>query len=175
MPEFSINIHVDPAAVTNLPSWDVFTLIFFGAAVLIYSFFVSRERLALILVSIYSALAISLNTPIIIQYLSRQPTYQYPWLRLGLFVGLFLLFFIIFSTKMSMRTEAGHNWLQAFVLSFLQVGLLMASILLFLPKELFPSALAHGLFTGDIQRSFWMLAPALGMLTMKNHHPPQLR
>ena len=69
---------------------------------------------------------------------------------------------------MSMRTDAGHNWLQAFILSIFQVGLLMASILMFLPADVFPSALAHGIFTGDIQRSFWMLAPALGMLTMKN-------
>lgn len=169
MPEFSINIHVDPAAITNLPSWDVFTLVFFGAAVLIYSFFVSRERLALVLVSIYSALALSLNTPLVIHYISRQPSAQYPWIRLGLFIALFLLFFIIFSAKLSMRTDAGHHWFAAFALSFFQVGLLMASILMFLPQDVFPSALAHGLFTGDIQQSFWMIAPALGMLTMKNH------
>ncbi len=175
MPEFAINIKVDPAALTNLPSWDIFTLVFFGAAVLIYSFFVGRERLVLVLVSIYSSLAISLNTPLLIQYVSRQSTAQYPWFRLGLFIVFFLLFFIVFSTKMSLRTDAGHNWLQGFVLSFLQVGLLMASILMFLPQEVFPSALARGIFTGDIQRSFWMLAPVLGMLTMKNHQPPLQR
>ena len=175
MPEFSINIKVDPAAITNLPSWDVFTLVLFASTVLMYSFFVNRERLALVLVSMYSALAISLNTPLIIHYLSRQPTDQYPWMRLGLFIVLFLLFFIIFSTKMSMRTDAGHNWLQAFILSIFQVGLLMASILMFLPADVFPSALAHGIFTGDIQRSFWMLAPALGMLTMKNRQAPLQR
>lgn len=172
MPYFSVNINFDPKALTALPSWDVFTLVFFGATILIYSFFVSRERLALILVSIYSALAISLNTPIITHYLSRQPEHAYPWMRLGVFIISFLLFFIIFSTKMSMRTDAGHNWLQAFVLSFLQVGLLMASVLLFIPHDAFPSALAWGLFSGDMQRSFWILAPAIGMLTMKSYRAP---
>lgn len=175
MPYFSVNINFDPQSLTTLPSWDIFTLIFFGATVLIYSFFVSRERLALILVSIYSSLALSLNTPIIIQYLSRQPEHSYPWMRLGVFIISFLLFFIIFSTKMSMRTDAGHNWFQACALSFLQVGLLMSSVLLFVPHDAFPSALAWGLFSGDAQRSFWMLAPAIGMLMMKSYHAPQGR
>ncbi|MEK7648448.1 MAG: hypothetical protein AAB400_00835 [Patescibacteria group bacterium] len=175
MPEFALNIRIDPAAITNMPSWDAFTLIFFVTAVLIYSFFVSRERLALVLVSLYSALALSLNTPLIIQYLSRQPSDLYPWYRLGLFVGLFLIFFLVFSTKMSMRTDAGHNWLQALILSFFQVGLLMASILMFVPREVFPSGLAQALFTGDIQRSFWMVAPVIGMMMLKSHPPPLQR
>ncbi len=175
MPEFSLNIHIDPAAIANMPSWDVFTLVFFGSAVLIYSFFVSRERLVLVLVSIYSSLALSLNTPVIIQYLSKQSSDIYPWYRLGLFVGLFLIFFIVFSTKMSMRTDAGHNWLQALILSFFQVGLLMSSILTFIPYDVFPSGLAQALFTGDMQRSFWMLAPLLGMMAFKNRVLPSGR
>lgn len=166
MQPININFTIDPS-VANLPSGDIFMLILFGTAVLLYSFFVSRKHIILILVSLYSALAVMLATPLLISYLASVPADQYVLYRVSTFVGLFLLFFLLFSQRASLRTESDYNWFQAFIMSFLQVGLLASSIILLLPDSLVPSEIAKAVFTGDVQRTFWMVAPALGLLVMK--------
>lgn len=147
-------------------------LILFGTAVLLYSFFVSRKHIILILVSLYSALAVMLGTPLLISYLASAPGDRYVLYRVSAFVGLFLLFFLLFSQRASLRTESDYNWFQGFIMSFLQVGLLTSSIILLLPESLIPSEIAKAVFTGDIQRTFWMIAPAVGLLSMKRREAP---
>lgn len=167
-----ITVNLDPQ-LRNLnfsPSWDTFLILIFIFAVITYAFFVSRERLAVVLLSDYCALAIMLNTPLItnaLMTLTRSEIYTY---RLGAFVGLFIILYFLFSHNMSLRSEIGHSWWQALLLSFMQVGLLLSSLLIFIPSQYFQSMVATSYFTGDIARSFWMVAPVAIMLIMRPSH-----
>lgn len=173
MPPSLINLQIDPA-LQNLsnPSWDTFLILFFIGAAILYSFFVSRERLAVALISVYSSLAIVTTTPNVVSFLASAPkdiAYQY---RLGLFLALFVVLFILFSHAMHMRTEIGHHWWQAIILSILQVGLLMSTVLALIGTDRFSSNVSQYFFTSDTARSAWLLAPVFAMLLLRrrDHH-----
>lgn len=151
----------------NSPNWDTFLVLFYALAVILYSFFASRERLTVVLISIYAALALTLSTPIINTYLSHLGPQDFFVYRAGCFIGSFLLLYLIFSHNMSLRSEGGQPWWQGLVLSALQVGLLMSSILLLLPPGSIQSKLATEIFTNENARSAWMLAPVAAMLVMR--------
>lgn len=162
------NLDVDPRLLNpTSPTWDSFLILFFIIAVILYSFFASRERLTVVLLSTYTSLAIVLGTPWISNFLSTTSTGDFFTYRLGIFVVGFLVLYVLFSHNMSLKSEIGHKWWQGVVLSALQVGLLMSSILLFLPENQIQSAIAKDYFTGDFSRSFWMLAPVISMVIMR--------
>ncbi len=173
-----INVSFDQAfSHIGTANWDTFIFLFFAIAVLIYAFFVNRERLAVVLLSVYTALALMLGTPFFLNILRVAPQGDVIKIQLGVFVGLFVLLYVLFSTNMSLRSEIGHAWWQAVLLSVLQVGLLLSSILYFIPKEMFSSDLTKYFFTNDIARSTWMIAPIGAMLFMrknKNDGPPRI-
>ncbi|MBI4239570.1 hypothetical protein HY620_01110 [Candidatus Uhrbacteria bacterium] len=176
-----INISIDPNAAKAAmftASWDTFLILIFAFAVFVYSFFVNRERLAVVLLSIYTALAIIVSTPLISNALLTFSLQQMEMYRLGIFIGLFAILYLLFSHNMSLRSEIGHHWWQAAILSFLQVGLLMSCILTLIPQNVMTSSVAGAFFTGDIPRSFWLLAPVASMIIMRPRHrhsspPPQ--
>lgn len=168
----SINVTV-PTPDLNIanPTWDTFIILAFIGVSLIYAFFVSRERLAIVLLSVYSALAVVLTTPMIVNALSLLGTDDFFKYRLAAFIGTFLLLFILYSHNLSLKADVGHAWWQAIVLSILQVGLLMSSILYFIPHQYYTSQIADVFFTSDAPRSAWMIAPIAAMILM---HPRKI-
>jgi len=173
-----INVSFDQAfSKIGAANWDTFIFLAFGIAVVIYAFFVSRERLAVVLLSVYTALALMLGTPFFLNILKVAPQADVIKIQLSVFIGLFLLLYVLFSLNMSLRSEIGHAWWQAVLLSILQVGLLLSSILYFIPKDMFSSDLTKYFFTNDIARSAWMIAPIIAMFFMrkkKHDAPPQI-
>lgn len=168
MPQTLINVSFDQAfSHIGTANWDTFIFLFFGIAVVIYAFFVNRERLAVVLLSVYTALALMLGTPFFLNILKVAPQGDIIKIQLATFIGLFLLLYVLFSMNMSLRSEIGHAWWQAVLLSILQVGLLLSSILTFIPKEMFSSDLTAYFFTNDIARSAWMIAPIGAMFFMR--------
>lgn len=168
MPSPLINVSFDQAfSHIGTANWDTFIFLFFGIVVLIYAFFVSRERLAVVLLSVYTALALMLGTPFFTNILNVASQEDVIKIQLGVFVGLFLFLYVLFSMNMSLRSDIGHAWWQAVLLSVLQVGLLLSSILYFIPKNMFSSDLTTYFFTNDIARSAWMVAPIVAMIFMR--------
>ncbi|MBI4268675.1 hypothetical protein HY627_02505 [Candidatus Uhrbacteria bacterium] len=170
-----VNVTIDPSVASSVqnfanPSWDTFLVLFFVTAAIIYAFFVSRERLAVVLLSTYSSLAIVGGTPIIATLLKGYEDAHFFGAKLGVFIALFLLLYVLFSRNMTLHSEIGHRWWQAVMLSILQVGLLISSILSFIPHDVFSSDLSRSLFTSDTARSAWLLAPIAAMLLMRNKH-----
>lgn len=161
------NISLAPALGTiQNPGWDMFLIILFFTCVVIYSFFANRERLALVLLSVYTSLALSLATPVLntlFLFVKKSELLQY---RLGIFIVLFLVLYLLFSHKFSFRSNLGHSWIQGLILSIMQVGLFMSSVLSFIPRSVFSSALAERFFTGDTAYSCWLLAPIIVMIFM---------
>ncbi len=163
-----VNVNVNSALINlSNPSWDTFLILFYFLAVVIYSFFASRERLTVVLISIYSALAVTMLTPAIKDWLSVVQPAQFFMYQLGIFVVGFLTLYVLFSHNMALRADGGHSWIHAIILSAFQVGLLMSSILMFLPQESLNSPVATQFFTSPLPRSIWMLGPIFAMLFMR--------
>lgn len=155
--------HIDFAA----PSWDLFLLLFFVIGVLLYGLSLGRDRILVIMVSIYMGLAIVTNAPYF-QRLTSLSVNDVSF-RVGAFLGVFLLLFFMLSRNALVRSldlgQHGH-WFHTIVFSVLHVGLLVSVALSFLPD----AALAHfssgtiTIFHSDIARSVWLVAPAAAMM-----------
>ena len=166
-----INISLNPELINIAhPTWDTFLVLFFIVATLLYSFFVNRERLGVVLLSTYSAIALFTATPVLRDYINALPATDGIPYRLGLFLLFFLVLFILFSSNMSLRADGNQPWLTGLVLSFLQVGLLLSALLSFIPSEVFATQFVRSFFTDDIPRSAWMLAPIVAMIFIR-HRP----
>lgn len=162
-----VNISVDPQLLNIAhPSWDTFVVIFFVAGVIVYSFFANRERLAVMLLSTYSAIAIMTATPYLHAYIAQLPSGGAVPYRLGIFLALFLFLFVLFSHNMSLHSDMGQTLFQAVFLSFLQVGLFLSVVLSYLPADIFSTQFVKAFFIDDLPRSLWMIAPVSAMLVM---------
>ena len=155
--------HIDLAT----PSWDLFLLLFFVIGVMLYGLSLGRDRIVVIMVSIYMGLAIVTNAPYL-QHLTSLSVNDVSF-RIGAFLGVFLLLFFMLSRNALIRSldvgQPGH-WFHTIVFSVLHVGLLVSVALSFLPA----AALAHfssatlALFHSDIGKSAWLVAPAAAMM-----------
>jgi len=152
------------------PTWDLFILIFFLAAVFLYGFSLGRDRIIVILVSIYIALTLINAFPFVegtnLAEIKIGESYVF---QIGIFLGLVLVvFFLLCRSALSSVFGSGSqgNWWQVLLFSFLQVGLFLSVVLSFLPEgiisELAP--LTKQVFIGEKVQFVWLLAPILAMV-----------
>jgi len=143
------------------PSWDVFIVLFFVVTVFLYGMSLGRDRIIVILVSTYMALAMVANAPAI-----ENGSYA---LQTTTFLGLFLLLFFLVSRSALKNVfgdlGAGSIW-QVMLFSTLQVGLLISVTLSFLPPEATNNLheLSRWIFASDMGRFAWITAPILAMV-----------
>lgn len=168
-----IQFTIDPELINIAnPTWDTFLVLFFIIGTLIYSFFASRERLAVVLLSTYSSVAILTATPLLRDYLTALPAVEGIPYRVGIFLLLFFVLFTLYSGHMALRSDAPQSWINGLLLSFLQVGLLISVTLSLIPSEVFSTQFVRSFFTDDLPRSAWMLAPIAAMVLMRKRSTP---
>lgn len=151
------------------PTWDLFILIFFIVASLIYGISLGRDRIIVILVSIYMSLAIVNYIPFVSEFSANISVNDAFALRVTVFLGIFILLFFFLSHSALMRTlghgaTQGKLW-QVMIFSFLHVGLLVSVTLSFFPTDLVDvlSQFTRALFLSDIARAAWVLLPVIAM------------
>lgn len=151
------------------PSWDLFIILFFVVASLMYGLSLGRDRLLVILVSIYMALAVVKHVPFITDFDASFNINDTFALRVSVFLGIFVLLFFLLSQSALMRTlgvhsERGPLW-QVLVFSILHVGLLISVTLSFFPSSASDilSPLTKLLFVGDVAKATWVLLPVFAM------------
>lgn len=153
----------------GIPSAVLFLLVLAVTSVL-YGVFAGRDRVVHVLISLYLALAIVTNVPIlgyIHQWFHAIPnaTVQLVW-----FLGMFLtIFFVLWRSKIlrGMAKERGRWW-EACLFSLLQATLTLTIVCLLLPGDttnLLPPLLKN-LFLTDIGRSLWLLAPFVALVAL---------
>jgi hypothetical protein len=152
------------------PSWDLLIIFLFIVSAFFYGFSLGRNRIIVILISIYMALAVANNFP----YL-KEITSQTPLAKLFAFQVLFFL--IIFIISLFLLSRAGlpqgirgrGRWWEIIIFSILHVGLLISVILSFLPsealKELIP--FTQLIFVSDLARFLWIALPIVAMVLIK--------
>lgn len=155
----------------SFPTWDLFIFIFFIVSVVLYGLALGRDRILAILFSIYISLAVVSNLPFINERTAEKfgfgPVFV---LKICVFaagvVGLFLLF-----SRMGLLSSFTENasFFHITIFSVLHVGLLISIILSFLPPDALESlaSFTRTLFTSDMARFLWILAPIAAMLLVK--------
>jgi len=151
------------------PSWDLFILLLFVIGVLLYGITMSRDRILVILISIYMSMAVVYNTP----YLTRHgwgmsETFS---LKAVFFIFLFIFLFYILSRSQLLCGLGGMDGgiFQTILFSLLHVGLLVSIFLSFLPLNILDvfAPVTRQIFASDIGKFFWTILPILTMAFMK--------
>jgi len=158
------------------PSWDLFILLFFVIASLVYGISLGRDRIIVILVSIYMALAIVNYIPFINAFTARISINDAFALRVSVFLGVFILLFFFLSHSALLRTlghaaAQGPLW-QVMIFSFLHVGLLISVTLSFFPNDLAGvlSSTTQAFFVSDIAKAVWVSMPLLAMVMLGRNY-----
>ena len=166
--------------VTNLfgislttPSWDLFIILFFVVAIVLYGFALGRTRILTLLFSIYVAYTIIAEAP----FLQNPETFslkvdQFFVMQVSGFVGLFiLLFFILSRSALSILSDDDDGaWWHVIIYCILHVGLLLSLTLSFLPPEITENLapITRTVFVYEWSRFIWVFSPVLAAIVLKD-------
>lgn len=165
----------------NTPSWDLFIFLFFIIATFVYGFTLGRSRIMVLLVSTYMALAVIHAATLPGSLFGGSTTESVtigssPFfiVQITAFIGLMLLIFFFLSNTALRRAFAagdvqGKAW-QIIAFSIAHAGLLVASVLSFIPPERSAGLLGftEGLFSNPMALFLWTLAPIVLMMFVKD-------
>jgi hypothetical protein len=166
--------------VTNInwsqPSWDLFIILFFVVAGLLYGLSLGRNRIIVILVSIYMALAIVNTAPFIPTLEASIRINDQVILKISTFLAVAIGLFFLLSRSALIKTIASSDedqgsWWQVILFSILHVGLLVSVTLTFLPAEFVASKLSpftRTLFVGEWARFCWIVLPIIFMALIRS-------
>ncbi len=159
------------------PTWDIFVLLFFICATLLYGVTLGRDRIILTLIAIYIALAVVNTAPYLTAYRSAGSEFA---LRMLLFVGAFIILFFALARSAFLRnigSPVAGKWWQVVLWSFLHVGLLTSVMLSFLPGSAlhYFAPLTQSVFTGNFGRFFWLVTPIIVMVFIREDKRPRLQ
>jgi hypothetical protein len=177
MPTFQVLTGLD----VNSPSWDLFIFLFFIVATFVYGFTLGRSRIMVLLVSTYMALAVIYAATLPGGLFSGGTTGSVtvgssPFfiVQITAFIGAMLLIFFFLSNSALRRAFAasdvqGKAW-QIIAFSLLHAGLLVASILSFIPQERRVALLdtTQTLFANNTALFIWTLLPIIVMMFVKD-------
>lgn len=155
------------------PSWDLFIVLFFIIAGFLYGLSLGRDRVIVILVSIYMALAVVNTAPYIGSFEADVGVANIFVFRISAFVTVFVALFLLLARSALLQTIASADskgsWWQVILFSFLHVGLLISIILSFLPpsavEKLAP--MTRSFFVSETGRFLWIVGPILAMILIK--------
>lgn len=170
--DFLTNLHIGAAS-----GWDLFIVLIFLITVLVYGFFLGRNRMMILFLGSYFSLAI-------IQAIPWQRITSYGWLgikqepsaslRILIFLGLILFFYFliprsVLSSTLRIRKRGDASWLQLFILSIVQVGLLTMVIFSFLPQEVLDNLASpiRKILIGSEAQFVWILLPIMAMVLIR--------
>lgn len=162
------------------PTWDLFIILFFLVFSLLYGLSLGRDRILVIIVSIYMALAVVNSAPFLKAiegttiHVAVGPYFAF---RVTLFLSVFLVIFFLLSRSALVGTFGGQEQgsvIQVMLFSILHVGLLTSVTLSFLPAEIAArfAPLTRTIFLSEIGRFVWIILPILAMVAMRTRRRP---
>lgn len=154
------------------PSWDLFIILFWLVASVIYAFAAGRGRILTVLMSIYMSRLIVLEAP----FLSAEVGKKLPGAALSLqqlatFAILFIVLFI-FLGRYAFKTSADSRRMSSLafgiIFAIMQIGLLINIVIGYLP-ELSKSQLSpliKFLFVGSTASFVWLVLPVVFLIAL---------
>lgn len=155
----------------NSPSWDLFIFLFFIVATFIYGFTLGRSRIMVLLISTYMAIALVRSAPFLLGTqevtVGSSPFFI---VQITAFIATMLLIFFFLSNSALRRAAAlediqGKAW-QVIAFSVLHAGLLVATVLSFVPPDRRAALLdvTQSLFATDTALFVWTALPIVVMM-----------
>lgn len=156
----------------DVPTWDLFIGIFFVITALIYGLSLGRERVLVILVSIYMAFAVASNLPFINEEVAQKFNFGPAFvMRTVVFLVLIAALFFLFSRMGLFMSSGSRTSLPLVALfSILHVGLFITVIFSFMPAAFISgvSETTQVLFDSDMGRFLWILSPVIALYLAKS-------
>jgi hypothetical protein len=156
----------------HTPSWDLFILLVWLVASVMYAFAAGRGRILTVMLSIFMAKLLVLEAPFLSSGVAdRLNITMLSLQQLATFGILFIVFFIflgryVFKTSADTKQFSGLIFSVAF--SFLQVGLLINCVLTLLPLEIQEnfSTLIQTVFIHTPASFIWLILPVLFLVIL---------
>jgi len=169
---FLSSFHIGSAS-----GWDVFIVLIFLIAVLIYGLFLGRNRMIVILISSYFSFLIVQNIPwwklssVGWLGLEQDPSSS---LRIILFLGVILLFYFliprsILTSTFRLKKRGLASWWQLLLIAIVQVGFLSMVIFSFMPQQALANlgSVIKKLLIGPEAQFVWITLPILAIVLMR--------
>lgn len=155
--------------ILSHPTWDILLIFFFIAAGFFYGISAGKRRIVSALLFTYVTIAVFPLLPIEkIANLAEIKTIFY--VKSVLFAVLFFaLYFLLGNKKLRFGFSKGESWWQLFLLSFLQVGLLLNTIFALLPPEKIKilAPVTREIFAKPQTKIWWYVLPLLALFIIK--------
>ncbi|HMQ02122.1 MAG TPA: hypothetical protein PKD79_03590 [Candidatus Doudnabacteria bacterium] len=156
----------------HTPSWDLFILLFWLVASVIYAFSAGSGRILTILVSTYMAQLLVIEMPFLTEAVSQRVEITTGTLQqLVAFAVLFIILFI-FLSKYAFRTSIDGRKFSSIgfglIFSILQIGLLINIVIGYLPLEVINdfSPLIMLMFAHQNSNFIWLILPILFLIIL---------
>jgi len=156
-------------------SWDwVIILVFLGIA-FVYGLSMGRNRLAVVILGTYFSFILTKNIPW--SELSFAGVKEAPSSTAQIFIFLaiilgfyFLIPHSVFSSALRLRGRGRSRWWQPTILGILQIGLILAIVISFLPAKIVSglSPLAKTIFTGPLCEFIWLFLPIVAIMFFRH-------
>lgn len=148
------------------PTWDLLVVFFFIAAGFFYGITSGKTKLIAVLFSLYVS-GLLLENFSYVKFLTKgQTLFEVFLIRGAVFAVLVILLAILFNKLLWRDNMPGTRvWWQVFLLSFLEVGLLMSFVFQLLPaKELFKfSPIVENIFASSKAFFWWLVLPLIAL------------
>ena len=151
------------------PTWDVLVVLFFIAAGFFYGISAGKTKLIAVLFSLYVSATVFKNLSYLDFLTKGRSLFGTFLVRGAVFAILVLLLIILFNKFLSRDYTSGTRvWWQIFLLSFLEVGLLMSLIFQLLPvKNLFAfSPVVENIFASSKAFFWWLILPLVALFVI---------
>ncbi len=148
------------------PTWDLLAVFFFAAAGFFYGITSGKTKLIAALFSIYISGLVFENFSYLDAFIKNRPLLEIFLLRGLIFLILVILLAILFNKVLPRDYVSGtREWWKIFLLSFLEVGLLMSFIFQLLPaRELFDfSPIVQNIFASSKVFFWWLTLPLVAL------------
>lgn len=154
--------------ILSHPTWDLVLIFALLSAGFFYGISAGKRRIAATILYSYVSLAISSALPLT-TWMNSSSAIEKFYIRGGVFLGLFLLLAFTLGSKRSRGFAPASSWWQIFLLSFLQVGLLVHLILGFLPQETIGmlAPLTKNVFANPQLHIWWLLIPIVVVILFR--------
>lgn len=151
------------------PTWDLMVIFFFIAAGFFYGISAGKTKLIAVLFSLYVSAIVFENFSYLNFLTKSRPLIEVFLVRSAIFGILVVLLAMLFNKHLSRDYTSGTKvWWQIFLLSFLEVGLLMSFIFQLLPaKELFTfSPIVENIFASSRAFFWWLTLPLVALFVI---------
>lgn len=156
------------AGIFSSPTWDILLIFALIAGAFFYGISTGRRKIIAAIVHTYVAFALFTALPIAsIQNFTGIG--QEFVAKVGAFLLIFILLVILMGARSASAFSSASSWWQIFVMSFLQVGLLVHILLGFLPEDKIEqlAPFTKTVFAHPDYRLWWFFIPIIFLIIVR--------